>query len=426
MQARVRDAGRYIPLGLTLAFIGMGSYLVRASESASALTWMYIYDPVDFLHASWSSISDFFMNLKISIPPVVGLAEIISIKLFGTPVLITRYAYRAALVGSYAAVIWLARTSIQRSVVAFLVALLFLHVTTKVHPGNPQNYDLFFPLFFLLFLLALGRACRTGDRFLMPSLAGFFLSMTELTRPFLIYLLPLLVAGALLALARGVGKRQLLPFILPILLISGGWHAYLLAAHGQIAFSNNVGFNVARVWPQIPAVTLIEEPDYAPLAPGRWANLNTAEHGENSRRAQQAQLQYWLAHPIDSLLFASDRLAQLLAGSTEFGGFVPESRWFGVYAIIVRLLSSLFLLCAGLLVVDACVHPRRIPTLLAQTDNLTLLFTISCALLLAAGEIREEPRLLLSILPLLATLPVYRAADPRHLDASRLHVDTHW
>jgi len=426
MRERLRTLGRYLPLGLVLAFIGIGSYLVRTSESSSALTWMHVYDPSDFINASFSSIVLFFRDLRIPIPPVVGLAEIISIKLLASPILVTRYAYRVALVGSYAAAIWLARTSIKRSVTAFFVAVLFLYVTTKVHPGNPQNYDLFFPFFFLLFLLALSRACRTGSPILMPCLAGFLLSMAELTRPFLIYLLPLLVGGVLFALARGAGKKQFLPFLLPILLISGGWHAYLLAAHGQITFSNNAGFNVARVWPQIPTVTLVEEPNYAPLAPGRWANLNTAEHGENSRRAQQAQLQYWLAHPVDSLLFAIGRTSELLAGNTAFGGFVPESRWFGVYAMVVRLISSLMILCAGILVVDACVHPRKTPLLLAQTDNVILLFTVFCAMLLATGEIREEPRLLLSILPLLTTLPVYRPVQAEPLDAKALHLDTRW
>jgi 4-amino-4-deoxy-L-arabinose transferase-like glycosyltransferase len=426
MNRRLEFAARYLPLGLVVAFLGIGSCLVRTSESSSALTWMNIYDPADFIHASFADITSFFRDLRIPIPPIIGLAEIISIKLSGSPILVTRYAYRAALVGSYAAAIWLARTSIKRSVTAFFAAILFLYVTTKVHPGNPQNYDLFFPFFFLLFLLALRRACRNGSHVLMPCLAGFLLSMTELTRPFLIYLLPLLVGGALLALNKGAGKKQFLPFLLPILLISGGWHSYLLAAHGQLTFSNNTGFNVARVWPQIPAVMLVEEPNYAPLAPGRWANLNTAEHGENSRRAQQAQLQYWLAHPVDSLLFAVGRTAELLAGNTAFGGFVPESRWFGVYAMVVRLTSSLMILCTGLLIGEACLHPRKIALLLAQTDNMTLLFTVCCVMLLANGEIREEPRLLLSILPLLAMLPVCRSAQAEPLEVKDIVLHTLW
>jgi len=426
VRSSIQRLGRFLPLALILAFIGIGSYLVRDSGSSSALTWMLIYDPGDFLQASWSEIAGFFKNLMIPIPPVIGLAEIISIKVVGSTLPVTRDAYRLALVGSYAAAIWLAGSSMKRAIAAFLVSVLFLYVTTKIHPGNPANYDIFFPLFFLLFLLALRRASRPGSTLVFPALCGILLSMTELTRPFLIYTMPLLIAAACAALLHGNRTRHLVAFILPVALISGGWHAYLLAAHGQLTFSNNSGYNVARVWPQIPAVTLIDEPNRAPLAEGRWANLNTPEHTENSRRAQQAQLQYWLTHPLGSLLFALGRSAELLAGNTSFGGFVPVSRWFGLYAIVVRLISSLVILCAGAVALDACLHPRRLPSLLAQTDNLTALFLVLCILFLAAGEIREEPRLLLSVLPMLATLPVYRPAGKEPAGGNALLLDTNW
>lgn len=426
MRSELKRISQHPTLILILGFIALGSYLVRTSEASSALTWMHVYDPADFVDASLTDIVAFFRELMIPIPPVVGLAEIISIKLVGSPILVTRYVYRLALVGSYVAAIWLAGTSRKRSVAAFLLGVLFLYVTTKVHPGDPHSYDIFLPFGFLLFILTLGRAAAKDGPGHMALLAGCFLSMTELTRPFVVYLMPLLVGGAYVTFARGSRGRQFTAFILPVILISGGWHAYLLATHGQLTISNNTGYNVARAWPQIPPVQLIEEPNRAPLAPDRWANLNTEEHGENSRRAQFSQLRYWLTHPLGSALFAMSRLAEFLRGDTAFDGFVPESRWFGVYALSVRLISSLIFVSSGLIMANACIRPRQVPGLLGQTDNIVILFTLACAVMLAAGEIREEPRLLLSILPMFAMLPFARLGEPAAPDAKMIHVSGSW
>lgn len=427
MASAFKRVAQHPSLILVLGFIALGSYLVRTSEAASALTWMHVFDPADFVDASSSEILGFFRELMIPIPPVVGLAEIMSIKLVGSPILITRYAYRLALVGSYAVAIWLAGTSRKRSVAAFLVGTLFLYVTTKVHPGDPHSYDIFFPFSYLLFILSLRHSIHASRPGLMALLAGFFLSMSELTRPFMAYLMPLLAVGAyFFFVTRGLHGRQFAAFVLPIILISGGWHAYLLGAHGQLTISNHTGYNVARAWPQIPPVQLIDEPHYAPLAPGRWANLNTEEHGENSRRAQLSQLRYWITHPVGSALFAASRLADFLRADTAFDGFVPESRWFGVYALAVRLISSVFFVSAGFVVVDACMRPRNLRYLLAHTDNFTILFTVACAAMLASGEIREEPRLLLSILPMFAILPLARPAQPGARDAAMIHVSGSW
>jgi hypothetical protein len=186
---------------------------------------------------------------------------------------------------------------------------------------------------------------------------------------------------------------------------------------------------VARAWPQIPAPPLIPEPGYVPLAESkwvgvdvpqpRWGNLNTPEHTENNRRMQRAELAYWVAHPLDSALFAFDRIAIFLSGATAYNKFTPVSRWFGLYALVERTLSGLAILRAALVLLGALLHPRQVRSILAQPDNLILLFVVACILFLAVGERDEEPRLLLSVLPLLATLPVWRlprlapaAADP--------------
>jgi hypothetical protein len=414
--ARVR---KYVAWGLILAFIGIGAYIVRSSDSTPALSWMFVYDPGDFLHASAAGIVSFFGNLQIPIPPAIGLAEIISIRIAGTPILVTRYGYRLALVGTYVAALALAATSLRRMAASFLLSIAFLYVTKVVHPGNPQDYDIFFPLFFLAFLAFLKLHTRApesgpGRAWLLPCGAGFCLSMAELSRPFMIFLLPLLLLGAYFILAAGGQRRPFLVFLIPVLLFSGVWHVYLLAAHGQLTFSNHAGFNISRAWPQIPAVPMVEETHAAPLASGRWPNLNTDEHALNNQRLQAAQFQYWFAHPAQSVLFAFSRVNDLLSGDTKRGFYPPDLPWLGLYVFLVRLTSSLVMLGAIILLIDVWRHLPRLPSLLSHLDNLLLLSATLFILFQAVGEAGEEPRLLLSLLPFFAVLPIYRSPGGDH------------
>lgn len=357
---------------------------------------------------------EFFKNLRVPIPPIIGLGEIISTKFFGSPMLITVFAYRISLVGVYCLAIILAGTTCKRMISSFFISMLFLYVTTIIHPGNPQNYDIFFPFFFLMYIWLVKKTSTLAvDRkwlnILLPCGAGFFLAMTDLTRSFVIFILPLLIFSAYWSFNAEIRKKQFIAFILPVLLLSGGWHGYQFVVHQQVTFSNHAGFNLYRAWPHVPYDVILEsEKNNTPIKPGRRVNLNTAEHSSNSKEIQQSLLQYWLNHPYASFIHALTRVKHLLGGETAIYSREPQSGWFGVYKLIVYITAGLLLFNAGMLCFQGVRFFKRIPQLLANPDNTILLFAAASIVLLAIGDSGEEARFLISVLPLLAVLSIFR------------------
>lgn len=401
----------------------VGLVLARNAVADPALAWMHVYAPSDFERLSAARILRFMAELRAPIPPAIALAEIASIKLVGTTALVTEYGYRLAMVGSFVLAVVLAGTSWRRTVASAAVSLVFLYATTLIHPGNPSGYDLFYPLFLLAHLVTLRRAAAVDatawGAVAWPALAGVFLTLTELTRPFVIVLLPLFLVGAALAFRPQHRRRRLLALAVPVVLVSGGWHTHLLTAHGLWTASNNTGFGLVRGWPQIPFTTVPLTPDLHnhPLRPGRWPNLNTTERIENSRRLQRAARAYWAEHPWDSFLYVNERVGDLLSGHVDTYAYHPESQLFGVYRLLV-LASAGWVVWGLTRLALRLARARRREAwadALSHPDHVLLGAVALSVVILAAGERGEEARFLVSVLPLLAALPALRpeARAPR-------------
>ncbi|RMG82967.1 MAG: hypothetical protein D6712_13810 [Chloroflexi bacterium] len=400
MQIRRKTA-----LWVLLLVMGIiGGLWVKDATSEPAITWMHVYMPSYFEDISLQGIVDFYANLRIPIPPVIGLAEILSIRLLGSPQLITEIAYRIALVAVYMAALIMASTSWLRMVFSFAVGMVFLYMTVLIHPGNPQNYDIFFPLFFLLALLSIRFYVQSEKRRnLWAFLGGFWLTMFELTRPFVIFILPFALIAAFIAFKQRGKLRHFVIFLLPVILFSGVWHSYLLVKHRQLVFTNHSGVNLIRAWPQAPNDGWAEEPNNTPLTPDAWPNINTEEHAVNSTQFQQAVFNYWLTQPIDSLAHATELVRDLLDGHVSLYENDPQSQWFGLYRLLVMLTASFVLIEFGKLIYRF-VRKRRL-SIWSEPDHMLLFVTTATIVLLAIGDRGEYARFLLSVLPFLAALP---------------------
>jgi len=321
--------------------------------------------------------------------------------------------YRAALVLSFVLSIYLAATSRWKTAIAFLLSFMFLWCTVLIHPGNPQVYDILFPLLCLSYVVLLIWIMReppsqefSKKTAMLCFAAGFVLSMTDLMRPFVFFLLPVVLLGAYQSLQKRP-RRYLLCFLAPVVLFSGGWHLYITCRHGQITWSNHAGFNLCRAWPMVKKPELAPEPNNRPLMPGRGANVNTAEHYENSCRLQKAVLDYIKTHPRQSFWHGVTLMRRFLAGQTDIYKVRPHSQLFTFYGPLVWT-ASLWLLANALwLGVRAVRHPLRA---LGRPENILILMTVFSILVMALGEQGEQARFLVSVLPLLAALP--RCAAP--------------
>jgi len=231
-------------------FVLLASWLVADAEAVPATRWMDVYRMEDFETASDAWL--FFRQLRTGIPPALAAIEIASQLVLGSTDLIDVYLYRASLVLAFTIPFLAFAATRLEFVCSLAIGLVFLRSTLIVTRPNPQIYDILLPLFFLVFALCLREArlrlARGRSALGIAALAGFFLSMAELSRPFVLLILPffLIVAHQFL---RGAPKRCLAAFLLPIVLLSGGWHLKLLLLDdGQVIWSSHGGFNLYRAW----------------------------------------------------------------------------------------------------------------------------------------------------------------------------------
>lgn len=402
---------RYQSIVLVVFFL-IAVWLVRsAGPATSVLRWMRIWQPADLSQLEFHEIARFLLDLRVPIPPFLALVELLALKHPPTHAFLVTFGYRTVLVAVFFMALLVARTSRTRLLLSLAASWIFLASTVAIHPGNPQFYDVLSPLFFLIFILALERArsvAAIAKRWVWSAPAGFFLAMTELTRPFVIYILPLLVLCGLLALR--CDRRSQWAFLLPIVLLSGGWHAHLWLNFRQTTFSNHVGFNLIRGWSEVSWPELVPEPGIR-MWSGGWPNLNTPEHSENSRRLQAAVQHYWLEHPLASARKAISRIASLLSGSSLIRlKHLPESPALMVYAVAVKLAAAWLFLQAAILG-GRVIWSRRSWVSLGSSDALVIVFAASSSVFMAIGERGEEARLLITLLPLLATLPRARGDE---------------
>ncbi|MCK5347407.1 MAG: hypothetical protein KAR20_28550, partial [Candidatus Heimdallarchaeota archaeon] len=304
---------------LFTSFTLLAFYLVEASSSVPATKWMLIYAPSDF--PTIPSLYRFLWELRVPIPPIISALEIIAYQITGSTEFITGFVYRLVIVCSYLIALQMAGGSKLQRVISYAVSLISVWGTVEIHRVNPQIYDVFYPFFLLLWLFFLrgSKNILLDKSFRYTStafLSGFFLSMAELSRPFVLIFLPLLILGAIFFLGRH-RWRQIAIMILPILLISGTWHFHLWTIHRQILWSNHGGFNLSQAWPQVDIsnIELVPEVNNMPISEGRWNNINTEEHDINSRLISTEIFQYIVTHPKDSIKHLGLRLIHFTKGA---------------------------------------------------------------------------------------------------------------
>lgn len=392
------------------AFTAVAVPLLWSYAGSAATLWMYIFHPSDI--TTWDQLLTYVADLRVPIPVLLSLAEIAEYRLTGDLVLMTRVVYPTATYLAFVLALWPASATRLRLAAAFVLAVVYLWGLRIVHFANPQTYDVIFPALVLAYVVLLGRAsCAQGvtrGRLWSALGAGLALTLAELTRPFFIYLLPLLVVAGCLALWKQ-GRRPVALFLLPVLLLSGSWHLHIARTQGQLAWTNHSGYNLSRNWTMVEEPPLVAETGSAPLADGRWLNLNTPEHSENSRRFQAAVAAYIRTHPVQAFRHAMAKLRDFLAIPTGYYNWHPDQPGLRLY----RWTAWVGLAWLGVqLVVGGVALWRRHGWAFIAAESQLIAITTATVLVLALGEAGEEARLAVTLLPLLAALPVFGCPRP--------------
>jgi hypothetical protein len=409
------------PLALLL-FACLGFYLVRGATGSPSTNWMLIYEPSDF--PTVTSLVDYLADLRIPIPPILSSLEIIDHQLTGSTRFVTVYLYRLGFVAGYLIAIQLASSTLPRLGLSFSMSGVLLAGSVLVHRANPQVYDVLLPCLLLLFVFSLERARNRGEGDSLAlgfcALAGFSLSMAELLRPFMIFVLPVALVCAFAALRR-LPRRCALAFLVPILLFSGMWHIHVAHAHGQLTWSNHSGFNL-RLSQLLPpeSVPPLEMEHAERLGPGRWPNLNSEIHTQNSRKIQSAVVGYMIRHPVDGTVRLARAFWKLVATPTKVHIHDPARPRHGPFRVfllggyrLVSIAGAIFLIANAARLAWLLIRSReRRLDLLAVPDNIVILLGVMLLMFLSIGAGREQGRIILSLLPLYAVLPVARRWTP--------------
>lgn len=384
--------------------------MLWAYGGAAATQWMNVFHPADF--TTWPELVAYVANLRVPIPVLLSLAEIADYRLFGQLLLTTRVLYPVAIYLSFLLALWPPSASWLRLGAATVLALVFVWGLRIVHFANPQTYDVLFPWLVMSYVVLLEKAARPGRSpyvaGIIPIGAGLALSLAELTRPFFIYLLPFLALAACVYL-RPWGWRRVALFLAPILLLSGSWHLHIARTQGQLAWSNHSGYNLMRSWPMVAIPPLIAETADAPLAPDRWANLNTVIHGQNSRIIQSAVVAYIREHPGQAAGHVLFRLGAFLSIPTGYYNWHPEHPGLWLYRLAAWI--GLAWLAAQAIPMAAALLRRDWLAFLAPESQL-IAIAAATVLILALAEAGEEARLFVTVLPFLAALPRFGRPRP--------------
>jgi 4-amino-4-deoxy-L-arabinose transferase-like glycosyltransferase len=397
---------------------------------------MKIYSLEDFTNASWTELFTFVLNTRLPIPPWVLACELISYKTLGSASIVINGFYKLAFIAPYLIAMEIVRSDKKRFILSYAISYLSLFCAAQIHQGNPQGYDVYLPCvllgFVYIFNLSL-EARREHIKILLSLLAGLLLSLAELTRPFMVYLLPLICVVTVARYWGGTtnGRRLGIIFLIPILMLSGSMHAHLFAKHQQITFSNNVGFNLSRAWGRLIVVPeLLDESTSRPLAEGRWPNLDTETHQINSDRFKSAVIAQWFNHPVQSVSFALSLLNDFLLGETSIYEYRPNSIFIQTYRLVYKALAMLMLINFCVLLSLLVAKPRHLLVQITDIDNSIILLTTFLIVMFAIGEKGEEARFIISVLPFLCVMPLARTIifrDDRAVDASsRRRVSFDW
>ncbi|MFQ5922232.1 MAG: hypothetical protein ACE5M4_05260 [Anaerolineales bacterium] len=414
LELRTNQQAR-IYFAASVVFVIIGAFLTRHSEATPSIKWMSIYRVEDI--DSVAEALEFYANLRVPIPVPVSLLEIISHNLSLNTFFVSRFVYRLSIILAYLLAFAVCYPSLYRLALVFPISVLFLWSTAIIHPGNPQLYDVIFPCLMLLSLVFLkiaepSRSKVSGSVFAAFA-AGFFLSLAELTRPFVIFLIPIVIVTAYVRFG-GLSRRHFLIFMAPIVVLSGTWHVYQLTRHGQLTWSNHSGFNLSRAWPMVESPELVRE-DSPPIEPGRWPNLNTWEHAENSRLWQTAIVRYVISNPMYSADHMLRKVTDFASAPTGIWAHQPDHPVLDLYRPAVLVSMTFAGVGSGLLVLSLIGYRGKVTKLLGAPENALIFLTFLIVLILSVSETGEEARLLVSILPFLVLLQpaVHALAQPR-------------
>ena len=199
-----RIKGSLIALFVILGWIATKNY-----RGIPATEWMRIYSHRDFPNIL--SVLYYMRDLRTGVAPALSFMELLSFQFFGTLEPVIHYLYRIGIIGGSILPFFLTKRSFKDLVFALVLGWIMLASTLVIHKANPQLYDVLLPFFLLLYVLfsriSFQKKMTPKAGVFFAILAGLFLSMAELSRPFMIAIVPFLIAYNVFHYRKGPTRR---------------------------------------------------------------------------------------------------------------------------------------------------------------------------------------------------------------------------
>ena len=404
----VRDQRLY-RLGVT-ALLLFGAFAVRGMQARPATQWMNIYHVDEF--TSFTDVLQYLRNLQTGIPPLLSAIEVVSQSAFDTVLWWVRYAYRGATVLMFVLPLYFVSVGKVNRMVCLSLSFLFVAATAQVALGNPEVYDVWFAIFAMGYFIASDASFRDNAApartHCAAFIAGTMLACLELTRPFIVFVVPFLIAYNLFHYSthnrvhnRRRLTRRLIYFLLPILLLSGGWHTKLwLLNDGQFNWSNHAGSNLAMAWqPVVDANALggALEPEEPRRGAMRWTHLDTDVHRRNSQARRHAVFEGVIRNPKLATELLSEKVLHFMSVPTDMYQYQLRGPLITVYQWVGRFLfvGLLFLLVTNL------VRVARDWQALFATEVVMTFYAAFVSFVSAIGGTHEGARFVIPVLPFL-------------------------
>ncbi|MDX2248880.1 MAG: hypothetical protein SF052_18980 [Bacteroidia bacterium] len=391
---------------------------VEPTISTPATAWMHVFSHKDF--QAEGALWKYILELRTGIPPVISILEIATFNRRHGIGWILYDTYHISIVMMLVLPLFFLKRPWPGLIMIMAVGTVFLHSVILIHPSNPQLYDVLLPFLVLAYLL-LSRVSfeKKTPQWLSYStafLAGFALSIAELSRPFVFLIFPFLIFYNLWHYGKSQ-KLKMLIFMIPVLLLSGLWHAKLFFYNdGQIIWSNHGGTNLYQVWsPFIDEVALKArlQPEAPPVNDFGWSwdNINTQIHYENSKARQSEIMKGIARRPGEAFLHLIDRILVFTRARTDMYANNPQAPVLDIYVVMVRVLYVLL----GIMILYYGWKVIRSPQTLLAESFLVVLLTAFLTFLPAIGEAGEEARFLITVLPFLMSVLAIAIGDMREL-----------
>lgn len=385
-------------------FVDQGMELSSEHTAYSATYWMQIFSFQDY--GEPEAFQQYLLELRTGIPPLYSALEIYSFNTWQDNSWIFEDLYQLGIISMCLLPLFFTRGKGILLIWGLLIAWIFFRAILIIHKGNPQYYDVLLPCCLLLYLLFSEASFSLRDWRVLPPVLGFLaglcLGVAELSRPFMLALVPFLVGYSCFHYFKQKQYLSLLSFLFPLLILSGGWHAKLYVYnHGQIIWSNSSGTNLYRAWSHLvdnEALALELKEEAPPLLYGRWDNLNTQVHYENSQTRKKYVWQAIRKHPGKALQRIWEKTLIFIQPQTDLYAHQPRGTFVAVYKVLVKGLYLIF----PFLVVLGIRDLIRDPSTFFSREWMVLFITGFLTFMPIIGESGEEARFLISILPFLS------------------------